>query len=48
MDYAEEYAEYEREIKKKFASSLAVKDICLGGGEGVLPEGVTINVHAGY
>ncbi|MDY2830918.1 MAG: hypothetical protein SOU80_06095 [Alphaproteobacteria bacterium] len=48
MDYAEEYAEYEREIKKKFASSLAVKDICLGGGEKTLPEGVTINVHAGY
>ena len=27
MDYTEEYNEYEREIKKKFASSLSVKDI---------------------
>ena len=48
MDYTEEYAEYEREIKKKFASSLAVKDIRLGCGEGNWPQGVTINVHTGY
>lgn len=45
MDYAEEYAEYERELKKRFASSLAVKDINLGGFVfDTAEKGVTINV----
>ncbi len=45
MDYTEEFAEYERELKKKFAGSLAIKDISLGGGfEDVIEKGVTINV----
>ena len=31
QNYAEEYAEYERECRKKLGSSLATKDICLSG-----------------
>lgn len=47
MDYTEEYAEYEREIKKKFASSLAVKDINLAGGiDNWTEEGIIINVKS--
>ena len=43
MDYAEEYNEYEREIKKKFASSLSIKDINLGiSNEDVASRGVSI------
>lgn len=45
MDYTEELAEYERELKKKFASSLAIKDINLGADfDTSLQQGVTINV----
>lgn len=45
MDYSEEYNEYEREIKKKFASSLSVKDINLGNSiEDVALKGVSIHV----
>lgn len=45
MDYTEEFAEYERELKKKFSSSLAVKDINLSGCfSDLADEGVTINV----
>lgn len=32
FDYTEEYNEYEREIKKRFGSGLATKDIDLSGG----------------
>lgn len=49
MDYTEEYAEYERELKKRFASSLAVKDINLCGF--IFDEaekGVTVNVKSNY
>ena len=47
MDYSEEYNEYEREIKKKFASSLSVKDINLGTPIlDVASKGVTIHVKA--
>ena len=31
MPYEEEYNEYEREVKNRFASGLAAKDICLCG-----------------
>ena len=47
MDYNEEYAEYLREIKKKFAGSLAIKDINLSGPYSDINDtGVTINVKA--
>ena len=45
MDYAEEYAEYERELKKKFATGLATKDICLCDPVKILEEGEMINVN---
>ena len=35
QNYAEEYAEYERECRKKLGASLATKDICLAGNENV-------------
>lgn len=47
MDYAEEYVEYERELKKKFATSLAVKDIELSNSLADLVDmGVVINVKS--
>jgi len=47
MDYAEELAEYEREIKKKYATSLALEDIDLGGfGDDVVIQGVIINAKS--
>ena len=44
MPYEEEYNEYEREVKNRFASGLATKDINLAAGiyDGRL-EGVVIN-----
>ena len=45
MDYNEEYNEYEREIKKKFASSLSIKDINLGtANDDAILKGVSIHV----
>ena len=45
MDYTEEFSEYERELKKRFATTLAVKDINLSGSFADITEaGVTINV----
>ena len=45
MDYSEEYREYEQEIKKKFASSLATKDISLSNSnDDVTSAGVSIYV----
>lgn len=45
MDYSEEYNEYEREIKKKFASSMAIKDIILSASnDDVAAKGVSIHV----
>lgn len=44
LDYSEEYAEYQQELKKRFGSGLATKDINLSGGEDDFQEGVTINV----
>ena len=47
MDYSEEYNEYEKELKKKFASSMALKDICLGvSNDDIALQGVTIYVKA--
>ena len=45
LDYTEEYNEYEKEIKKRFGSELAVKDISLVKNNN-LSEGVVINVMA--
>ncbi len=42
MDYAEEYNEFQHELKKKFGAELATKDICLAGSASI-DEGVTIN-----
>lgn len=45
MDYSEEYNEYEKELKKKFASSMALKDICLSAlSDDITSQGVTIHV----
>ena len=45
MDYSEEYREYEQEIKKKFASSLATRDISLSNSnDDVTSAGVSIYV----
>ena len=45
MDYTEEFNEYEREVKKRFAGSLAVKDIHLSCP--LNPEGLTgVIIHA--
>lgn len=45
LNYVEEFSEYEREIKKKFASSLALKDINLSAiSDDAVNMGVTINV----
>ena len=47
LDYSEEYNEYERELKKRFGSSIANKDIVLAGinnpEEGVMRNEVKIN-----
>lgn len=46
MDYTEEYAEYERELKKKFGSSLALKDINLSADNSEFyTHGDIINVN---
>ncbi len=42
MDYAEEYNEFQHELKKKFGAELATRDICLAGSV-VTDEGVSIN-----
>lgn len=39
MDYAEEFNEYEKELAKRYASSLATKDIDLSGGNVDLVDG---------
>ncbi|MBE6452998.1 MAG: hypothetical protein E7012_05880 [Alphaproteobacteria bacterium] len=45
MPYEEEYNEYEKEVRNRFASGLATKDICLSGQIFEAAEnGVTINV----
>jgi hypothetical protein len=44
LDYSEEYGEYQRELKKRFGSGLATKDINLASDNGGLEQGVTINV----
>lgn len=41
MDYTEEYNEYQNELKKKFGSGLAIRDIRLGGP---IFEGVSCGV----
>ena len=45
MDYSEEYNEYEKELKKKFASSMALKDISLSASnDDASLQGVTLYV----
>lgn len=45
LDYSEEYAEYEREVKKKFAASCAAGDICLdSSATDPIAQGVKLNV----
>ena len=44
LDYSEEYAEYQHELKKRFGSGLATRDINLATGPDNLGEGVIINV----
>lgn len=44
LDYSEEYNEYERELKKKFAASVAAGDINLTSQFDNYPQGVTLNV----
>ena len=46
LDYSEEYAEYQHELKKRFGSGLATRDINLALGSVIPEEGVTINVYA--
>ena len=46
MPYEEEFNEYEREIRNRFASGLSSKDICLSGSLfDNLSEGVVIQCH---
>ena len=46
MPYEEEFNEYEREIKNRFASGLSVKDICLYGNVfEAVTDGVIINAN---
>ena len=48
MDYTEEYNEYEEELRKKFGTGLATKDINLAVGEIDLADsGVIIDVKTG-
>lgn len=45
MDYSEEYNEYQNELKKKFGTGLATKDIDLSAGEIDLADGgIIVNV----
>lgn len=44
MPYEEEFNEYEREVKNRFASTVAAKDICLcSGWAEPISEGIIIN-----
>jgi len=45
LDYSEEYAEYQRELKKRFGSSLATSDINLAAISENCEEGVKVNVY---
>lgn len=45
LDYSEEYGEYQHELKKRFGSGLATRDINLAFGNGSPEQGVSINVH---
>ena len=44
MDYEEEYNEYQKELKKKFALSLAIKDIHLSKGLNAFENEACLNV----
>ncbi|MBQ8676866.1 MAG: hypothetical protein IJ529_00155 [Alphaproteobacteria bacterium] len=44
MDYAEEYNEYELELKKKFAANYSLRDIPLDASADFPNEGVRLNV----
>ncbi len=46
LDYAEEYEEYRREIKKRFGSDLALKDINPAKQYAFEPQGVIIHVES--
>lgn len=45
LDYSEEYGEYQRELKKRFGSGLATRDINLAFGNESPEQGVSINVY---
>ena len=47
QDYQEEFAEYQRECRKRFGSGLATKDINLADNNGALSSGVIINAKSG-
>lgn len=44
LDYGEEFAEYQQELKRRFGSGLATHDINLAQSRADLQEGVIINV----
>ncbi len=44
LDYAEEYNEYYRELKKRYGSELSTKDICLANISNSIEEGEYCNV----
>lgn len=44
LDYSEEFDEYERELRKRFGTELATRDIRLGAVKDEIGEGVNINV----
>lgn len=44
LDYTEEFTEYERELKKRFGTELATRDIRLAATEDEFDKGVYVNV----
>ena len=44
LDYSEEFDEYERELRKRYGTELATRDIRLGAVKDEIGEGVNINV----
>ena len=39
LDYGEDYNEYEKELKKRFGTELATKDICLAANADIESKG---------
>ena len=44
--YEEEYAEYEKECRKRFAETLATRDICLAAGRCGETNDTGVIIHA--